>query len=98
MNTNNCNSIKRIPGWILLIGLLGTVSILAQPSNLNVIPTTLSVSIGASATFRVRASGAAPFTFQWWVTNVAGAGPISGVENPSALANILNLTNAVRHN
>ncbi len=80
--------------------LLGVVIVLlswhwasAQPSNLNVTPTALSVSIGATATFRVTAAGASPFTYQWWFTNAFGDNPIDGVANPSALRNILNLTN-----
>jgi len=66
---------------------------IAQPSNINVTPATLSVSIGATATFRVTSSGASPFTYQWWFTNTLGDNAIDGVANPSALRNILNLTN-----
>ena len=80
-------------GLGVLIGLLGAISLLAQPSNLTVRPVSLAVSIGDSATFQVRASGAAPFTYQWWFTNaVVGARPINGDENPSAVDDILNLT------
>jgi hypothetical protein len=84
---------KRHALLLAAITLAGFVSANAQPSNLNVTPTTLSVSIGARATFRVWWSGATPFSYQWWFTNALGQSPVNGVENPSALSNILNLTN-----
>jgi len=77
----------------LATALAGLVASLAQPSDLRVIPTTLSVSLGVTATFRVYAAGTTPFTYQWWFTNAVGESPLHGVENPSALGNILNLTN-----
>ena len=75
------------------VAMAGFVSANAQPSNLNVVPTTLSVSIGATAAFRVTGAGAAPFSYQWWFTNASGPSPINAVENPSAQRGILNLTN-----
>jgi len=79
-------------GCLLLLASIHWVA--AQSSNINVTPTTLSVSIGATATFRLTVViGAQPFTYQWWFTNALGDNPIDGVANPSALRNILNLTN-----
>jgi hypothetical protein len=67
-------------GLGLLIGLLGAIGILAQtpPSFNGPIPTNRSVSLGASATFRITiTAGDAPLSIQWrhegtnvnWATN-----------------------------
>ncbi len=57
-------------------------------------PTNQMVSVGANVQFRATATSTnTPITYQWWFTNSAGGSPIDGLVNPSALRNILNLTN-----
>ena len=56
-------------------------------------PTNLSVSLGATATFRAYTTGTSPFSYQWYRTNASTTFALDGGVNPSALTSLLNLTN-----
>ncbi len=82
----------RWAGLALWLGLLN-LALAADDPAITRQPTNLSVSLGATATFRVNVSGTSPFGYQWHYTNSGNSFPLDGVANPSALRNILNLTN-----
>jgi len=81
--------------WLLtaLVALPTQLTAQDPPSNPRVTPTNLCVSLGATATFRVSVGGTMPYWFQWHCTNSGNSFPLDGVANPSALRNVLNLTN-----
>jgi len=67
MKTSNLWRTRTLGAWVLLFSLLkdGSVVCLAQPT-LTRQPTTLSVSLGATAVFRVTATSTnPPVTYQW---------------------------------
>ncbi len=79
-----------IAGFVL--AALAT-SVAQTPPAITQDPTNLSVSLGATATFRASNIGTSPFSYQWYYTNASTTFALDGEANPSALTNVLNLTN-----
>jgi enediyne biosynthesis protein E4 len=83
-------SVMKTISFIVFVAVLQSLlSALAQPA-LSRQPTDASVSLGATAQFRVTANSASlPIAYRWWFNEAA----INTLANPSAAKNLLSLTN-----
>ena len=77
------------PCWAAAALLIALTPVMGQPTPSASLPQDLTVSLNATAQFRVSATGTAPLTYQWWFKDA----PIDPASNPKATNSVLVISN-----